>query len=274
MLRSPSPSYTQLHSTHKYSSIHNQLTPPLLDRGPPHRTGENAFDTFFTSLPPSASASLSHVRLFTQMYWLESGHNLLTCLSHPNFHASTLTITIRYSDWWNWEDNAPLTMNIAWLRRFRGNPELREMRVEYETLSWKREEMMRIVERNKGVEVGVGGGEGYLSARGTGLEEWRWRGTSRVGGRTWGHHGGGETVEYVVVRDRWRWVEGEMEGSGEWDSDEEEEEVYSEEEDGDWSGEDGEEEEGEDDENESGEEEEGESEGQSGAESVTGRGDQ
>lgn len=131
---------------------------------------------------------------------------------------------------------------------------------------------MRIVERNKGVEVGVGGGEGYLSARGTGLEEWRWRGTSRVGGRTWGHHGGGETVEYVVVRDRWRWVEGEMEGSGEWDSDEEEEEVYSEEEDGDWSGE-----EGEDDENESGEEEEeeeGESEGQSGAESVTGRGDQ
>lgn len=133
---------------------------------------------------------------------------------------------------------------------------------------------MRIVERNKGVEVGVGGGEGYLSARGTGLEEWRWRGTSRVGGRTWGHHGGGETVEYVVVRDRWRWVEGEMEGSGEWDSDEEEEEVYSEEEDGDWSGEDGEEEEGEDDENESGEEEEGESEGQSGAESVTGRGDQ
>ncbi|KAL9078870.1 MAG: hypothetical protein Q9157_002206 [Trypethelium eluteriae] len=50
----------------------------------------------------------------------------------------------------------------------------------------------------------------YLSAEDTKLEEWKWKGPSNLGGGQWRHHGDGDTVEYVVVVDRWRFVEEEL----------------------------------------------------------------
>ena len=116
---------------------------------------------------------MEKVRFFTQMYWLEGGNELRRIFLEPQFRPSELTITIRYSDWWWWEDNAPLTMKEDWLPTFIGNPGLRTLRVEYETLSWKKAEMMRIVERNKKWKLLVGriedsnDFEGYLSAEKT-----------------------------------------------------------------------------------------------------------
>jgi hypothetical protein len=190
-----------------------------IDRGPDGRTRTPACERFFRDLTPQAVQSLQKVRFFTQMYWLEDGYNLFYLFSVPQFRPTQLTITIRYSDWWNWESNQPLHMNEGWLRYFKGNPGLRVLKVEYETLTWKKAEMMRIVERNKKWKLPVrreGGSfqanelEGYLSAEGTTLEEWKWKGTSNLGGGTWSHHGTGDKVEYVVVTDTWRFVEGEL----------------------------------------------------------------
>tara|TARA_R110002003_G_scaffold121_21_gene10815 strand:- start:2018 stop:2683 length:666 start_codon:yes stop_codon:yes gene_type:complete len=154
------------------------------------------------------------------MYWLEGGSNLRVIFSEPQFRPTELTITIRYSDWWWWENNVPMTMKETWLCTFKGSPGLRRLRVEYETLSWKKAEMMRIVERNKKWKLPVRcegddstGFEGYLTAEKTELQEWTWHGTSKLGGRTWSHHGKGEkdeTVEYVVVTDTWKFVEDQL----------------------------------------------------------------
>lgn len=150
------------------------------------------------------------------MFWLEDGANLRALLAQPHFRPAQLTITIRYSDWWHWEQDQPLRMDERWLREFRGNPGLRTLRVEYETLTRKRDEMMRIVERNKEWKLpvrrdghAVNQYEGYLVAKGTELKEWKWHGTSKLGGQTWSHHAEGDTVEYVVVMDTWKFVEGE-----------------------------------------------------------------
>ncbi|RAR10744.1 hypothetical protein DDE82_001135 [Stemphylium lycopersici] len=189
------------------------------DRGPKGRTCNSACEDFFRNLTPQAAQSLQKVRFFTQMYWLEDGQNTFYLFSLPQFRPTQLTITIRYSDWWNWEHNAPLSMKEGWLRFFKGNPGLRELRVEYETLSWKKDEMMRIIQRNKGWKLPVrreGGDlnahelEGYLSAEGTQLEEWKWRGPSKLDGETWVHHGTADTIEYVVVTDTWKFVEGKL----------------------------------------------------------------
>ncbi|KAK1986428.1 hypothetical protein LZ30DRAFT_582054 [Colletotrichum cereale] len=200
------------------------------DRGPDGRTGNDSCERFFLGLTAGQSRDLRRVRFFAQMFWLEEGHNLAFLFSQPRFRPETLTVTVRYSDWWHWEHDEPLRMREDWLRGFRGPAGLRELRVEYETLAGKRDEMMRIVERNKRWKLAVGGkkrvwrdengvdGEeveeedegGYLSAEGTRLEEWRWTGPSRLGGREWAHHGEGDTVEYVVVTDTWRFVEGPM----------------------------------------------------------------
>jgi len=189
------------------------------DRGPDGRTCTPACERFFRDLTPQAVQSLQKVRLFTQMFWLEEGNQLFYILSIPQFRPTQLTITIRYSDWWFWESNAPLSMEEKWLRYFEGNPGLRVLRVEYETLSWKKAEMMRIIRRNKKWKLPVrreGGNfqknelEGYLSAENTELKEWTWKGPSKLGGRSWMHHGTEDKVEYVVVTDTWKFVEGEL----------------------------------------------------------------
>lgn len=187
-----------------------------LDRGPEGRSGNSAFLNFFWDLTPQAAQSLQKVRFFTQMYWLEQGRNMYYLLSLPQFRPTQLTITIRYSDWWNWEGNAPLRMEETWLRIFMGSPGLRVLQVEYETLSWKKEEMMRIVQRNKGWKLPVRSEaesfqtndmEGHLSAEGTELKEWKWKGTSKLGGVEWAHHGAADQMEYVVVTDTWKFVD-------------------------------------------------------------------
>lgn len=105
-------------------------------------------------------------------------------------------------------------MKEGWLRTFNGTPGLRELRVEYETRVPKKDEMMRIVERNKKWKLPVrragdelNDWEGYLSAENTKLKEWSWKGTSKLGGREWGHLAKSDTVEYVVVTDTWVFVD-------------------------------------------------------------------
>jgi hypothetical protein len=191
-----------------------------VDRGPDGRSGTRACQRFFDDLDPGASKVLQQVRFFTQMYWLEGGGGLKKIFRSPRFRPTVLTITIRYSDWWFWEGNEPLRMQERWLSRFHGSPGLKQLKVEYETLSWKKEEMMRIILRNKSWKLPIlreqedgldsTDSDGYLSAEDTVLHEWKWEGPSKLDGQTWQHHGPGETIEYVVVTDTWNFVEGPM----------------------------------------------------------------
>lgn len=117
------------------------------------------------------------------------------------------------------EGIAPLRMDDHWLRNFKGNPGLRQLRLEYETLNWKKNEMMRIVERIKQLkppvrsEGGSTGYEGYLIAEDVALAEWTWKGASELGGCTWDHHGTGDQVEFAVVTNTWKFVESKKQPS-------------------------------------------------------------
>lgn len=148
------------------------------------------------------------MRFFTQMFWLEGGRGLTRIFNNANFRPSRLTITIRYTDWWWWESNEKLTMSVEWLRNFNGPPGLRELRVEYETLAWKKAQMDRIVERNRKWRLQIRD-SGHLSTERSELETWAWTGPSKLDGQTWDHHVG-DTIEYVVVTDTWRFVDGDI----------------------------------------------------------------
>ncbi|KAH7397149.1 hypothetical protein BKA66DRAFT_521632 [Pyrenochaeta sp. MPI-SDFR-AT-0127] len=183
--------------------------PFWFDRGPPSRSGSDACTTFFRNLSAKDVQDLEKVRFFTQMYWLENGHNLNAIFRESNFRPTCLTITIRYSDWWFWETNKPLQMSEKWLCNFEGSPGLRELRVEYETLSEKKEEMMKIVERNKKWKLALAGGaKGYLSAEGTELTEWKWKGPGKMAEIDWANDRVIELADYIVVIDTWRHIEG------------------------------------------------------------------
>lgn len=96
-------------------------------------------------------------------------------------------------------------MDDDWLKVFSGPTSLRELIIEYETIERKRDEMMQIIQSNKKWKLHMQNG-GHLSAENTKLRQWTWTGTSNVGGQRWSHHGDGDTINYVVVEDRWLFV--------------------------------------------------------------------
>lgn len=101
-------------------------------------------------------------------------------------------------------------MSEAWLKYFSGPPGLRELVVEYETIGRKRAQLDAIVERNKKWKLRLQDRSGHLSAENTQVKEWKWMGRSDLDGQHWVHHGDQPTMEYVVLVDRWVFVEEEM----------------------------------------------------------------
>ena len=75
-------------------------------RGPPNALRPKRH---FECMTPEQKAAVSDVHLFTQMYWLEQTSNFVPKEIRPRY----LKITIRQSDWWNWEYNIALKMESA-----------------------------------------------------------------------------------------------------------------------------------------------------------------
>lgn len=46
-----------------------------------------------------------------QQYWLECDNFLFACTSAEMAHVEDLTVTLRRSDWWNWEQSQPIGLD-------------------------------------------------------------------------------------------------------------------------------------------------------------------
>ncbi|KAM0547209.1 hypothetical protein ACHAPJ_010469 [Fusarium lateritium] len=58
---------------------------------------------------------IDRLRVFAQMFKLEEG-GLAEILSMPLLAPRTVTLTIRHTDWWYWEDDAPLAFDGHWIK--------------------------------------------------------------------------------------------------------------------------------------------------------------
>ncbi|KAF8967017.1 hypothetical protein BDZ97DRAFT_1756108 [Flammula alnicola] len=56
--------------------------------------------------------AVANVHFFTQLYWLEGTFSEVCKI--PQMRPKHIKITIRHSDWWNWETNSPLAMRKEW----------------------------------------------------------------------------------------------------------------------------------------------------------------
>ena len=189
-----------------------------LGRGPKARSGTGAWKRRFLDLDVGEARSIDRMHFFTPANWLERCSPLNNILCSDRFRPTFLTITIRYCDWFLWEFDINHYIRDCWLRHFNGSPGLRQLKIEYETIPRKKQFMMRTILQNKEWKLPVRREgshdledyEGYLSADATELSEWSWEGPSKLDGRTYDHHGPGETMVYVVVTDTWNFVEGLM----------------------------------------------------------------
>lgn len=88
------------------------------------------------------------LRLFVQMFELERLASGTGIFEYPLPGPSTLHITIRSSDWWDWESNVPLRLDEASIRTILETPRFAYIdvfKLELETIESKKEELEDII---------------------------------------------------------------------------------------------------------------------------------
>jgi len=137
------------------------------DRAPPYAFKRFTPESrYWDPIRTIEQIAVSRVHLFVQQYWLESRFENLTYMK--TFNPSILHITIRHTDWWWWENEAPLTFDPKQRQRATGPPSrkktdpfdekswgyafcflhgLKEFVLELETVENKKSELDEIVRR-------------------------------------------------------------------------------------------------------------------------------
>ncbi|KGO36739.1 hypothetical protein PEX1_096990 [Penicillium expansum] len=163
------------------------LLPPAVNehtfwfyRSPPHVNDASSPLNYFRKMTPKQRAQVQHLHLFTQQFFLEDnqshiwdglkigddGHNLRgECRIAPK----KMTITLRHTDWWHWENNEPLGIDPfrpgrtraadmgqvvsppaaarLWGNQFSSLPCLEELVIEFETIMRKRDQLDAIIQQ-------------------------------------------------------------------------------------------------------------------------------
>ncbi|KAJ6440099.1 Anaphase-promoting complex subunit 13 [Purpureocillium lavendulum] len=131
---------------------------------------------------------IGSLRVFTQMFMLERGE-VAHLLREPSLHPREVTLTIRHTDWWHWEEDKPLYFQGDWIKDFSEAmpPSVRRLRIELESLERKKDQIDEIARqmaqrwcfvRSDGVVLYADAAEGAAAVS-------RWSGTSRLFGRRW-----------------------------------------------------------------------------------------
>jgi hypothetical protein len=135
-------------------------------------------------------------------------------LAPPN-----LTLTLRYTDWWNWESNQPIypirENRFLDMREMFLPPFINSLTVQFENLESKVKQLDNVIgemftrkdhwvwTRKDGKRLVV---EGVSAKERGAVKEWKWAGPTRFGNGLpkYPHHGEGDSMVYVVKELTWK----------------------------------------------------------------------
>jgi hypothetical protein len=85
---------------------------------------------------------IESLHAFAQMYRVEEG-GLADLLRTPGLHPRQLSLTIRHTDWWYWENDQPLRFEAEWINDVSRamSPSTRQFRIELESLERKKDQI-------------------------------------------------------------------------------------------------------------------------------------
>ncbi|KAF4338945.1 hypothetical protein FBEOM_7121 [Fusarium beomiforme] len=94
------------------------------------------------------SVEIERLRVFAQMYKLEEG-GLESILRMPHLAPRTVTLTIRHTDWWYWEDDEPLRFEGNWIKDVCAalGPSTTQFCIELESLERKKDQVDKIAKQ-------------------------------------------------------------------------------------------------------------------------------
>ncbi|KAL4915033.1 hypothetical protein BDW62DRAFT_212995 [Aspergillus aurantiobrunneus] len=153
----------------------------------------------------SAEIETGNVRVFAQLYILEPGDAFQRLLDTPYFRPRRVRLTIRYTDFWHWENNRLLYVDGTWVGRVRFPESVRSFVVDFESLERRRAEVDIV--SGQAVERWMFSRKDgrVLLARKEDMVVSKWTGSSMFGGNRWirDEVRPGE-LDYYVVTVTWR----------------------------------------------------------------------
>ena len=81
------------------------------------------------------------VRIFAQLWALERGDSFNRVMDMQYFSPRIITVTIRHTDWWWWEYDDVMRIRSEWIGRTRIPNSVRELRLEFESLERRKEQV-------------------------------------------------------------------------------------------------------------------------------------
>ncbi|KAK4550241.1 hypothetical protein LTR36_003208 [Oleoguttula mirabilis] len=189
-----------------------------------HRPAPDKKDPEWTAkLTERNRQNFGHLHLFVQMYAIEglradTGCLRLFFLKTPalagDFQPRLLHVTIRHTDWWNWEGEAPLRLQDMWVKALLDSPDLRSthmLKLELETLDYKVDQLVPILERIKAFESeekethivdGKPMKTKFVLTREP--ETYTWEGPANINKQQFKHYADRNTLKYHVVTLTWK----------------------------------------------------------------------
>jgi hypothetical protein len=126
-----------------------------------------------------------HIRVFPQLWALESTKDLGRVLTLKNFHPKSITITIRYTDTWFWENDEALRIDGSWGNRITLPSSVTKFCIDIESIERRKDEVDWIAgemadkwqfKRADGTRMVAAKSDTTIS---------RWTGSSILGERRW-----------------------------------------------------------------------------------------
>ena len=165
----------------------------------------------FQKMNVEQRAAVETVQLYAQQFALEAlGWESEIITKDEGTHGvlpRRLIISVRHSDWWEWELDTPLCMDelrygISWRESFKSFPSLEEFVMELETLERRKAEMDIIAEGVRKWRIDIGNGR-VLKTDGIPLKTCTWNGSTILGGGLPPPEGA-TSLPYYVVTITWK----------------------------------------------------------------------
>ncbi|EWZ33442.1 hypothetical protein FOCG_16941 [Fusarium oxysporum f. sp. radicis-lycopersici 26381] len=161
------------------------------DRAPPPHKAPPRLGLMLAKISKSLgtdNVEIERLRVFAQMYRLED-NGLQDILRTPHLAPRTMTLTIRHTDWWYWEDDEPLHFEGNWIEGVCQvlTPSTTQFCIELESLERKKDQVDKIAKqmvdawffkRPDGVVL-------YADTSNANRKVSRWSGSSTWHGQRW-----------------------------------------------------------------------------------------
>ncbi|KAF2768085.1 hypothetical protein EJ03DRAFT_337216 [Teratosphaeria nubilosa] len=190
-----------------------------------YRAAPDACDPqWMLSLTEKNLQDFGHLHLYCQMYAVEQRLTttpgavrgmFLNTLPYPgDFQPRMLHVTLRHTDWYWWEHDAPLELQDDWVKALLNSPDLRSTEtlvLEMETLDYKVDQLLPIVERVKSfvsdeLETHVVDGKPIKTkfVLTDNASVYEWEGPTNIGKQDFSHYRGKDKLKYHVNTLVWK----------------------------------------------------------------------